>query len=137
MKGETNLSILIKNMHPILNKGQYVFCTILDVNSIDFKQIIHVFKEKEGYTLVIEKEYAHKKGYEYTSTFAWITLLVHSSLDAVGLTAAFATALAENKISCNVVAGFYHDHIFVPYDLGQQAVNVLQKLSMECHKTIK
>ncbi|WP_175108399.1 ACT domain-containing protein [Pararobbsia alpina] len=43
---------------------------------------------------------------------AWITLTVNSALEAVGLTAALATALGNSGISCNVVAGAYHDYIF-------------------------
>jgi uncharacterized protein len=129
MQGETNLSNLIKNMQPILNEGQYIFCNISSRKDLDFDKIIHFFKEKEGFTIIVEKEYADAKGYVYTAVFAWITLLVHSSLEAVGLTAAFSNALAEHQISCNVVAGFYHDHIFVQHDLAQQAVDVLAKLS--------
>lgn len=131
MKGETNLAVLIKNMTPILNDGEYVFCSISKEKVIDFSKIIHFFKEKEGLTIVVEKQYADEKGYEYASVFSWITLLVHSALEAVGLTAAFAKALAENNISCNVVAGFYHDHIFVPHALGEKAVEVLQKLAAQ------
>jgi uncharacterized protein len=129
MQGETNLSILIKNMQPILNEGQYIFCTVSSKKDLDFDKIIHFFKEKEGFTIVVEKDYAVEKGYEYSSAFSWITLLVHSSLEAVGLTAAFANVLAEHHISCNVVAGFYHDHIFVQSELAQKAVDVLRKLS--------
>jgi uncharacterized protein len=129
MQGETNLSNLIKNMQPILNEGQYVFCTVSSKKDLDFDKIIHFFKEKEGFTIVVEKGYADEKGYVYSSVFAWITLLVHSSLDAVGLTAAFSNALAEHQISCNVVAGFYHDHIFVQQELAQKAVAVLRELS--------
>jgi uncharacterized protein len=129
MQGETNLSILIKNMKPILNEGQYIFCTVSSEKNLNFDKIIHFFKEKEGFTIVVEKEYADEKGYIYNSVFAWITLLVHSSLNAVGLTAAFSTALAEHDISCNVVAGFYHDHIFVQQELAQKAKDVLRELS--------
>jgi uncharacterized protein len=129
MQGETNLSILIKNMQPILNEGQYIFCTVSSENNLNFDKIIHFFKEKEGFTIVVEKEYADEKGYIYNSVFAWITLLVHSSLNAVGLTAAFSNALAEHDISCNVVAGFYHDHIFVQQELAQKAKDVLRELS--------
>ncbi len=60
---------------------------------------------------------------------ARITLRVHSSLDAVGLTAAFATALADAGLSCNVLAGSFHDHLFVRYDDGPRAVTVLQRLA--------
>ena len=131
MKGETHLAILIKNMTPVLNEGEYVFCSISRGEAIDFSKIIHFFKEKEGFTIVVEKEYAELQGFEYTASWAWITLLIHSALDAIGLTAAFATALTENNISCNVVAGFYHDHIFVQHALGEKAVEVLQTLSAQ------
>jgi uncharacterized protein len=127
--GETNLSVLIKNMQPVLNDGQYVFCSVPTIAAFDLDKILFFFKEKEGFTIVLEKTYADTEGALYTSTFAWITLLIHSSLDAVGLTAAFSNALADNGLSCNVVAGFYHDYVFVQYDLGQKAVAVLQKLA--------
>jgi uncharacterized protein len=135
MQGETNLSFLIKNMQPILNEGQYIFSTISNKENIDFDKIILFFKEKEGFTIIVEKEYADVKGYAYTSIFAWITLLIHSALDAVGLTAAFSNALAEHQISCNIVAGLYHDHIFVQQELGQKAVAVLQKLSQNTERS--
>ncbi len=131
MNGEKNLGVLIKNMQPVLNEGEYVFCSVLSKKNLDFDKVFLLFKEKEGLTIVITKEYADKKGLEYTSIFAWITLHVHSSLDAVGLTAAFSTALAENNISCNVIAGFYHDHIFVQNDTAQKAKDILLKLSSE------
>ncbi len=129
MGGETNLSLLIKNMQPILNEGQYVFSTVSQLDAFDLNKIILFFKEKEGFTVILEKNYADTEGVVYASAFAWLTLHIHSALDAVGLTAAFSKALADNHISCNVVAGFYHDHIFVQHELGQQAVDVLTQLS--------
>jgi hypothetical protein len=60
---------------------------------------------------------------------SWITLNIHSSLEAYGLTAAFSNALAEANVSCNVVAGVYHDHIFVPRNDADKAMTVLKKLS--------
>ena len=131
MSGETNLSVLIKNMQPVLNEGQYVFSSVSSINAFDLDKIILFFKENEEFTIIIEKNYADTEGVVYTSEFAWITLHVHSALDAVGLTAAFSKALAEHNISCNVVAGFYHDHIFVQHELGQQAVDILTQLSSQ------
>ena len=137
MTGETNLSILLKNMQPVLNTGLYVFCVIPSLKALDFDKILFFFKENEGYTIVLEKQQAdiyrtqpdNPLRFEYTSVFAWITLHVHSSLDAVGLTAAFSNALAQNNISCNVVAGYYHDHIFVPQEMAQKAIAVLCELT--------
>jgi hypothetical protein len=65
--------------------------------------------------------------YEYVA--AWITMEVNSALDAVGFTAAFAQALTEHSIGCNVVAAFHHDHLFVGRADGKRAVEILQKLT--------
>ena len=88
------------------------------------------FKEEEGYTFILTKQSADELGLQYSFIAAWITLNVHSSLEAVGLTAAFSKVISDNGISCNVVAAFYHDHIFVnSQDVGK-AMKVLQSLSI-------
>lgn len=125
MSGEKNIDLLIKSMKPSLNPGKFVFCSVKDTSGIDRAVIMAEFKEKEGVTLVLEKSKADEMGLDYDYVAAWITLEVHSALEAVGLTAAFSTVLATEGISCNVMAGFYHDHIFVDYALGQKALETL------------
>ncbi len=130
MPGETNIAILLKSARPKLNEGEYVFCTIFPPSqAIDQSQIIGSFKEEEGLTVILEKGEADKLNLNYSYVAAWITLTVHSSLEAVGLTAAFSNALAKEGISCNVVAAYYHDHIFVADNDAERAMQVLRDLS--------
>jgi len=125
MSGEVNLEVLLNNMRPFLNTGDYVFCNVSSFDKIDQKQIIGSFKEEEGITLIISKAYADRLGLNYSSIMSWITLQIHSSLEAVGLTAVFSSILSKNNISCNVIAGYYHDHIFVLKEDAKKAVEVL------------
>jgi uncharacterized protein len=129
MTSEKNLEKLLKNLKPILNKGDYVFCNVKDLESLDFDDILYIFREHESITVVLKKEIADSLNLEYNYIASWITLTVHSSLEAVGLTAAFSTALAKEGISCNVVAAYYHDHIFVDKKETEKAMQVLKLIS--------
>jgi hypothetical protein len=89
---------------------------------------IATVREDEGLTLVLSRADADAAGLSYEAAQAWITLRVHSSLEAVGMTAAVAAALTDAGISCNVLAAFHHDHVFVPAQRGEQARAVLAAL---------
>ena len=89
---------------------------------------IGTFREDEGVTAIVLSELADELGIEGPD-FARITLMVHSALEGVGLTAAVSGALADAGIACNMVAAFHHDHAFVPAARGEKALGVLQELS--------
>ena len=129
MNGEKNLDVLLKAMKPKLNVGEFVFCKTNNLEQLNLSQVIMTFNEEEGTTVIARKEVADKLHLEYTFVASWITLTVHSSLQAVGLTAAFSKTLSEKGISCNVVAAFYHDHIFVDKKDTKKAMEALHAFS--------
>ena len=129
MAGETDLQKLLQGMQPGLNEGEYVFCTVASLQYASALNPVCVFQEKEAVTIIVSKQQADEASLPYTVLCAWITLTVHSSLEAVGLTAAVAKALTEANISCNVVAAYYHDHIFVPVKDATRALSVLTQLT--------
>jgi len=125
MKAIKDLDTLLAHMEPELQEGEYVFCSVKNTDNIPREMTICEMKEKEGITVIITKNNAEKLGLTYETVMSWITLNVHSSLDAVGLTAAFSSELSKNNISCNVIAGYFHDHIFVNIKDGDKALQVL------------
>lgn len=130
MSAITDLDLLLKSMSPKLLDGEYVFCCV-DGPLADYLHLepMATFREQEGLTLVVPRDKAELGGLRFDGIFRLITLTVHSSLQAVGLTAAFASQLAEHGISANVVAGYYHDHIFVPQEKAHAALQALESLA--------
>jgi hypothetical protein len=128
MSGITDIQTLLKTMTPELHAGEYVFCVVPALDDIVMKDVICFFREAEGITIIVTKATADALGLAYDYIAAWITLTVHSSLQAVGLTAAFSAALAKVGISCNVIAGYYHDHIFVTHADADRAMEALKAL---------
>jgi len=129
MAGETDLQKLLQGMKPKHNDGEFVFCLVDSPQSANALNPLCMFQEAEGITVIIPKQQADDASLPYSVVCSWITLAVHSSLEAVGLTAAVSKALTEANISCNVVAAYYHDHIFVPVQDANQAITVLTNLS--------
>ncbi|MBQ0855362.1 ACT domain-containing protein [Streptomyces sp. NPDC057620] len=126
---ERDLGRLLSGMEPALHPGRYVFTTVPGRTAPPGLSPVVTVVEDEGLTLVVEQEGADAARLAYDYVAGWITLRIHSALDAVGLTAAVARALAEEGLSCNVVAGFHHDHLFVPHERAAEAVALLEQLA--------
>jgi len=125
--GETELASLLSGISPRLNDGVYVYVIVPEL-PVAAHPIVTV-REDEGLTLVLTQAEADSLSLPYDYLAAWITLQVHSALAAVGLTAAVSRVLSEAEISCNVVAGFTHDHLFVPHDRAADALRALASLA--------
>jgi hypothetical protein len=128
MGGERDLGRLLRDMRPELNPGRFVFATVTGAMPRGLLPVVTV-AEAEGLTLVLAQEQADAAGLEYHYVAGWITLRVRSALDAVGLTAAVASELARAGLSCNVVAAYHHDHLFVPYHRVTEALAVLRSFA--------
>ena len=123
----TNQFKEVKNLNPVLLEDEYVFCTFLSSIYGDHDKLnpIASFNEKEGLTLVVKKESAKLNNLEFDDTFKCISLNLISSLTTIGLTALISKVLADNEISANIYAGYYHDHIFVPLEKANDALKLL------------
>ena len=130
MAAISDLDALLAGLAPRLRPGRYVFVTLPADEPIKATwRPVMTFLEDEGRTVILEAKVAKAAALDASAKMAWITLDVHSDLEAVGLTAAVSGALAEAGISCNVVAGAYHDHLFVAARAADRAVAVLQALA--------
>ena len=123
------VNLLLRLLQPLQHPGVYVYCQLPLESDVAGLPAIATFRESEGWTVILEEQAALARGLEPKFRAAWITLTVHSALDAVGLTAAVAGALADRGISCNVVAAVDHDHLFVPVDAAADALDALRLLS--------
>jgi predicted N-acetyltransferase YhbS len=128
MTGEKNLQTLLATMHPVLRSGEYVYVLWPHGKPL-VPGIEAAVREAEGLTVVLPRAEADELGLKYDFVAAWITLEIHSELEAVGLTAAVSRALTDARISCNVLAGFHHDHLLVSVGDSARALEVLAELS--------
>lgn len=124
----SDLNQLLRAMEPVLQEGVYVFVRLPRGPREWSVEPLATFREREGMSAILRAEDALYLNLKPLFHAAWITLTVTSDLHAVGLTAAVAGALAERGISCNVVAAACHDHLFVPVDLAQEAMDALRRL---------
>ncbi len=133
MPGLTDLRELLAQLDPALDEREYVFVTVEGARYGAFEELepLASFAEEEGLTLVLERGRAESSGLAFEGVMRRITLTVHSSLDAVGLTAAVASALAEAGVSANVIAAYHHDHLFVATADAGRALATLRVLQAQ------
>jgi hypothetical protein len=130
MNGETDLKALLSTMRPVLHDLPYVFCSVSRdrFDALPFEPL-GIFREQEGITIISTQQQARDSGLPFESTWACISLRIHSSLSAVGFIAAVAGGLARAGIGVNPVSAYYHDHLFVPWAKRREALKELGVLS--------
>jgi len=130
MSGETDLKTILNSLSPVLVEGTFVFCTFPEGSYGDFAEANPkaYIMENEGLTLVLDKSVADRHGFRYSGEFSCISLEVHSSLNSVGLTATLSDMLAAHQISVNMIAGYHHDHLFVPKASAGRALELLAEV---------
>jgi hypothetical protein len=128
--GEKDLRALLGGLRPELDPVEYGFASLPPaVRPPDGLDAVCLFREEEGLTVIAPAAALAEAGLEFLPGWARITLRVHSSLEAVGMTAAFARALGDAGISANVVAAYHHDHVFLPWARRHDAMRVLSALA--------
>ena len=130
MDGETELIVLLSELRPTLSAIEFGFASLPSRAPLPpGVEPIGTFCEAEGLTLIAPLEQLVSAGIMCSAGWAQITLSVHSSLEAVGMMAAVSAALTKAGISVNLVAGYFHDHLFVPWERRHDAMSVLLRLS--------
>ena len=129
MSGETDLKTLLSSLTAFLADETYVFVTLPPADVPQNLTPRMRFEEAEGTTLILLKDQAEAHALPWHFPCRMITLNVHSALDAVGFIAHIATQLAAANMGVNPVAGFYHDHLFVPEGREGDALEILKQIS--------
>jgi len=126
MTQERDLNRLLADIKPVLAPEIFVFSTIAPDAAVPAAvKAVQIFREREGITLILPLAEAEAAALDYQFPCCMITLDVPSALDAIGFLAAVATRLAKAGISVNAVSAYYHDHLFVPREKADEAMNLL------------
>ena len=130
MSGESNLAALLRSMEPRLHAVEHGYGHLPPEQDLPPGLIAFaVVREAEGVSVVAPVDVLAWYGVDHLGGWARISLTVHSDLAAVGLTAAIAAALAGAGLSANVIAGYFHDHVLVPWSRRDDAMAALARLS--------
>lgn len=130
MPGEVDLDKLLASLDPVLDAREFAYASVPHGTVLPAGlQPLGLFHEDEGLTLIAPATELAAAGILALAGLARLTMMVQSSLEAVGMTAAMAAALTRSGISANVVAAYHHDHIFVPWERRNEAMAVLRALA--------
>ena len=128
--GISNLKTLLKQMKPKIVNGEFVFCTISKTRFSKLKiKPLMMFTEEEGISIIVKRKIAENNSLSYSGIWSWIILTVHSNLSAIGFLSVITDTLAKSKISVNIVSAYYHDHLFVPIEKSDKALELLKGLT--------
>ena len=128
MAGERDLSVLLRSLDCVCRPGEFVYVL---ADTFPNAEVHASIRESEGVSYVLERHDADRLGLSYDFVAGWISLTVHSALEAVGLTAAVSAAFTNQGIRCNVIAGLFHDHVLVPIARVDEAMAVIAKLAKD------
>lgn len=126
MSGETDLGRILEAIEVTRREGVFVFATIPPGHQLPDLPLAAMVAEEQGTTIVLNRDIAVGAGVEFDFEAAWLTVSTHTSLEAVGVTASVSTALAVKGIPCNVLAGFHHDHLLVPFQMAAEAMSAVE-----------
>ncbi|MEM7068483.1 MAG: ACT domain-containing protein [Pseudomonadota bacterium] len=133
MVGETDLKKLLGSLNARLQDGLYVFVTLRENSIPELLSPRMIFHETEGVTLIVLQSEAEAFNLDYEFPCRMITLEIHSALEAVGFIAHIASKLAEHGMGVNPVAGFYHDHLFIPSGREKDAMEILKRIAEDAN----
>jgi hypothetical protein len=123
--GADDLARILSGLTVTRRAGTYVY---VSAPSGSVSGAAATIAETEGTTYILEQAAADRAGLEWSFAAAWLTVEIQTALDAIGVTAALAGALAGAGIPGNVLAGFHHDHLLVPVERADDAISVLHGL---------
>ena len=87
MAGMTDLDEMLRTLTVSVRDERYTFVTVATAPSLG-DGVEAILREAEGVTVVATIDRATAEGWAVDFEAAWLTLDVHSALEAVGLTAA-------------------------------------------------
>jgi len=130
----TDLDEILRHLAPVLTDEVFAFSSVDGLPGDVGDSVLMTLREPEGTSVIVQYREAVARGWRSSGPYRQIILTVPSSLEAVGLTAKVSSQLAAAGISCNIVSGVHHDHVFVPEESARRAVQLLEEISTSARR---